>query len=123
MAAADLLNKAGHSVTLFEKDERAGGLLRFGIPDFKLTKAVIDRRLDLMAEEGLTVRTGVTIGKDIPAREIAEKFDAICIAIGAGHPRDLQAEGRNLRGSTLQSTIFQTKTVSIQAICIFQPIR
>ena len=98
MAAADLLNKAGHSVTLFEKDDRAGGLLRFGIPDFKLTKAVIDRRLKLMTEEGLTIRTGLMIGRDISAREITDSFDAVCIAIGSGHPRDLQVEGRNLRG-------------------------
>lgn len=98
MAAADLLNKAGHSVTLFEKDDRAGGLLRFGIPDFKLTKAVIDRRLKLMTEEGLTIRTGLMIGRDISAREITDSFDAVCIAIGSGHPRDLQVEGRNLSG-------------------------
>lgn len=98
MAAADLLNKAGHLVTLFEKDESAGGLLRFGIPDFKLTKAVIDRRLKLMTDEGLIIRTGVMIGRDISAREITESFDAVCIAIGSGHPRDLQVEGRNLRG-------------------------
>jgi len=98
MAAADLLNKAGHSVTLFEKDDRAGGLLRFGIPDFKLTKAVIDRRLNLMTEEGLTILTGVAVGKDIPAREVVDNFDAVCIAIGAGHPRDLRVEGRNLSG-------------------------
>lgn len=98
MAAADLLNKAGHSVTLFEKDEKAGGLMRFGIPDFKLSKAVIDRRLDVMVKEGLVVKTGVTIGRDIPAREILDQFDAICIAIGAGKPRDLNIEGRNLNG-------------------------
>ena len=87
MAAADLLNKAGHLVTLFEKDEKAGGLLRYGIPDFKLSKATIDRRLRLMIKEGLIIRTGVNIGKDIPAKEIINQFDAICIAIGAGHPR------------------------------------
>ncbi len=98
MAAADLLNKAGHSVTLFEKDEKAGGLLRFGIPDFKLSKAVIDRRLNLMIAEGVVVKTGIHIGKDISAWEIAAQFDAICIAVGAGHPRDLPAEGRELEG-------------------------
>jgi len=98
MAAADLLNKAGHSVTLFEKDEKAGGLMRFGIPDFKLSKAVIDRRLDLMINEGLTVRIGTAIGKDISAREILNQFDAVCVAIGSGHPRDLDIEGRNLTG-------------------------
>jgi glutamate synthase (NADPH) small chain len=94
MAAADTLNKTGHLVTLFEKDEKAGGLLRYGIPDFKLSKAVIDRRLDLMMKEGLVIRTGITIGKDIPGREIIEQFDAVCIAIGATCPRDLNAEGR-----------------------------
>ena len=62
MAASDLLNKAGHLVTLFEKDEKAGGLLRYGIPDFKLSKATIDRRLDLMIKEGLLIRTGINIG-------------------------------------------------------------
>jgi glutamate synthase (NADPH/NADH) small chain len=98
MAAADLLNKTGHLVTLFEKDEKAGGLLRFGIPDFKLSKSTIDRRLNLMIEEGLIVKTGVNIGKDISAKEITDQFDAVCIAVGATHPRDLPAEGRELNG-------------------------
>jgi glutamate synthase (NADPH) small chain len=98
MAAADLLNKAGHMVTLFEKDDKAGGLLRYGIPDFKLSKAVIDRRLNLMVQEGLIIKTGMTIGKDIPGKELVEQFDAICISIGASHPRDLNAEGRDLKG-------------------------
>ena len=98
MAASDLLNKAGHLVTLFEKDEKAGGLLRYGIPDFKLSKTTIDRRLNLMVEEGLIIRTGVTVGKDITGKELLEQFDAICVAIGATHPRDLVAEGRELNG-------------------------
>jgi glutamate synthase (NADPH/NADH) small chain len=98
MAAADLLNKAGHEVTLFEKDEKAGGLLRYGIPDFKLSKATIDRRLDLMVKEGLIIQTGVNVGKDIPGKEMIDKFDAICIAIGAGHPRGLQVEGCEFEG-------------------------
>ena len=98
LAAADLLNRAGHLVTLFEKDEKAGGLLRFGIPDFKLSKTVIDRRLDLMISEGLEVRTGVTIGKDIPFGEIVVQYDATCLAIGSGHPRDLNVAGREFKG-------------------------
>jgi len=98
LAAADMLNKAGHIVTIFEKDEKAGGLLRFGIPDFKLSKAVIDRRIDLIINEGVKVHTGITIGKDIPAGEIVSQFDAVCIAIGSGHPRDLKVEGRELKG-------------------------
>jgi glutamate synthase (NADPH/NADH) small chain len=98
MAAADLLNKAGHWVTLFEKDEKAGGLLRFGIPDFKLSKATVDRRFDLMIQEGLVVKTGIHIGIDISGKEITEQFDAVCIAVGAMHPRDLNAEGREFNG-------------------------
>ena len=98
MAAADMLNKAGHLVTLFEKDEKAGGLLRYGIPDFKLSKATIDRRLDIMIKEGLTVRTNAHIGKDIPAEEIVNSFDAVCVAIGAAQPRDIKVEGRDLDG-------------------------
>ncbi|MCX6329494.1 MAG: glutamate synthase subunit beta [Bacteroidia bacterium] len=98
MAASDLLNKAGHNVTLFEKDEKAGGLLRFGIPDFKLSKAIIDRRLDLMVKEGLVIRTGSHIGKNISAQEILGNFDAICIAIGAGHPLGLPVEGSEFDG-------------------------
>jgi glutamate synthase (NADPH/NADH) small chain len=98
MAAADLLNKAGHNITMFEKDEKAGGLLRFGIPDFKLSKAVVERRLSLMEKEGVQIRTGAHIGKNIPVSEITGNFDAICIAIGAGHPRYLAVEGSEFEG-------------------------
>lgn len=98
MAAADLLNKWGHSVTLFEKDQKAGGLLRYGIPDFKLSKTTIDRRLKIMTFEGLEIRTGTEIGKDIPGKVLLNIYDAICIAIGAMKPRDLNIEGRNLTG-------------------------
>jgi glutamate synthase (NADPH/NADH) small chain len=98
LAAADLLNKTGHLVTLFEKDEKAGGLLRFGIPDFKLSKTTIDRRLELMMKEGLIVRTGIYVGRDISGKELLEQFDAICIAVGATHPRDLMVKGREHKG-------------------------
>ena len=98
MAAADLLNKAGHLVTLFEKDQKAGGLLRYGIPDFKLSKATIDRRLKLMIDEGLIVKTGINIGTDISGKELIDQFDAVCLAVGATHPRDLVVEGRELWG-------------------------
>jgi glutamate synthase (NADPH/NADH) small chain len=98
MAAADLLNKNGHLVTLFEKDEKAGGLLRFGIPDFKLSKAIIDRRLNLMTEEGILIKTGITAGKDISGKELLDQFDAICITIGAGHPRNLPVAGSEFDG-------------------------
>lgn len=98
LACADLLNKSGHTVTLFEKDEAVGGLLRFGIPDFKLAKNVIDRRIDLLLAEGLIIKTGVEIGKDIPGDELLRSFDVVCLAIGAMKPRDITIEGRNLKG-------------------------
>ncbi len=98
MAAADLLNKWGHSVTLFEKDEAVGGLLRFGIPDFKLNKEVVERRMDVLKAEGLEVKTGVNVGVDIKAEQLLKDYDAVCIAIGAMKPRDLPIEGRDLKG-------------------------
>jgi len=98
MAAADLLNKSGHEVTLFEKNEKAGGLLRYGIPDFKLGKSTIDRRLNLMIEEGLHLKCSTEIGKDISGKVLLSMFDAICIAVGSMQPRDLEIEGRHLDG-------------------------
>lgn len=98
LACANQLNQRGHSVTVYEKNEAVGGLLRFGIPDFKLNKSVIDRRVRLLEEEGIEFRCGVEVGKDIPVSEIIDKYDAVCIAIGSGVPRDLNVEGRNLKG-------------------------
>ncbi|HLN21296.1 MAG TPA: glutamate synthase subunit beta [Bacteroidales bacterium] len=98
LAAADMLNRKGHSVTVFEKSNKAGGLLRYGIPDFKLNKNIIDRRLNLFIQEGITFRYGVEAGKDINAKELLDNFDAVCITTGAGHPRDLNIEGRDLDG-------------------------
>ena len=98
LAAADLLNKAGHTVTVYEKDEKVGGLLRYGVPDFKLSKVTIDRRVKLMTDEGLLVKTDTMVGRDISGGELINQNDAVCIAIGAAHPRDLMIEGRNLKG-------------------------
>ena len=98
LACANRLNHAGYDVTVFEKDEAAGGLLRFGIPDFKLNKSVIDRRIDLMENEGVKFVYNTTVGKDISTGEILEKYDAVCVAIGSGVPRDLNVEGRELKG-------------------------
>jgi glutamate synthase (NADPH/NADH) small chain len=92
------LNKAGHTVTLFEKDDAIGGLLRYGIPDFKLNKVVVDRRVNLMVEEGLLVQTNTEVGSDISGEEIMNEFDAVCLAVGAMQPRDLTVEGRELDG-------------------------
>jgi glutamate synthase (NADPH/NADH) small chain len=98
LACSQQLTRAGHEVILYEADDKAGGILRYGIPDFKLEKWVIDRRLDLMQKEGLTVKTGVRVGKDIPAGKLLKDFDAACLALGARAPRDIKAEGRELSG-------------------------
>ena len=98
LACADLLNKAGHWVTVFEKEDAAGGLLRYGIPDFKLNKKIIDRRLDVLVEEGLEIILRVNIGVDIDPQKMLNGYDAVCIATGAEHPRNLEIEGRALGG-------------------------
>lgn len=98
LACADDLNKLGHTVVLYEAAEAVGGYLRYGIPDFKLDKGVIDRRVDILQQEGLLIETGVEIGKDISTDKLRSEFDAICMAIGARQPRDLQIEGRTLNG-------------------------
>ncbi|HFB61571.1 MAG TPA: FAD-dependent oxidoreductase, partial [Bacteroidetes bacterium] len=96
LSAADRLNQAGHRVTVFEKNDAAGGLLRYGIPDFKLNKRVIDRRLALFQEEGIVFETGVNVGIDLPAKQLLKEFDAVVLALGTEQPRDLPVEGRTL---------------------------
>ncbi len=98
LACADQLNKAGHSVVVFERDDRIGGLMRYGIPDFKLRKSVLDRRVDLWKQEGIEFRTGVWVGKDYPAKRLLKEFDAVCLAGGARKARDLNIPGRDLKG-------------------------
>lgn len=98
LAAAQQLNRKGHLVTIFEKDNGLGGLLRYGIPNFKLNKNIIDRRLEQLSEEGIIFKPNTEVGKDISGSEIMKNFDAVCIAIGAGHPRDITPEGRDLKG-------------------------
>jgi glutamate synthase (NADPH) small chain len=98
LACADLLNKWGHHVTVFEKDDAIGGLLRYGIPDFKLNKKVLDRRLDILQEEGIDFKTGIFVGTDMPGAELLKKFDAVCLTIGAMKPRGLSVEGSDLKG-------------------------
>ncbi|OON67057.1 glutamate synthase subunit beta [Hymenobacter sp. CRA2] len=98
LAAAAQLRKAGHSVTVFERDDRPGGLLRYGVPDFKLEKWVIDRRIELLEADGVQFRCGVEIGRDLPADALLQGFDAVVLAGGALQPRDLPIPGRELRG-------------------------
>jgi glutamate synthase (NADPH/NADH) small chain len=98
LAAAAQLNSAGHSVTVFERDEKAGGLLRYGIPDFKLEKWVIDRRINLMEEEGIKFRCNTNVGTDLTLGDLLREFHAIVLAGGSTIPRDLNVPGRQLKG-------------------------
>ena len=98
LAAAQQLNRAGHAVTVLEKHDRIGGLLRYGIPDFKLEKAVVDRRLDQLRAEGIEFRSRVNVGVDVRGDELLRDYDAILLGVGAEHPRDLNIAGRELNG-------------------------
>src|SRR5208283_3664777 len=98
LAAAQQLRRAGHSVTVYEKNDRIGGLLRYGIPNFKLEKHVIDRRIDQMKAEGVIFQTNAHVGGNIPVELLAEQYDAILLCGGAEHPRDLSIPGRELKG-------------------------
>ncbi len=94
LAAAQQLARAGHDVVVFEKDKKIGGILRYGIPDFKLAKSIIDRRLNQLAAEGVRFQTDILAGKDLSAHYLHKQFDCICLTIGAGTPRDLAVQGR-----------------------------
>lgn len=98
LAAAQQLNRAGHSVTVFERADRPGGLLMYGIPDFKLEKSRVWRRIDQMKAEGVEFRTGANVGVNVPVKELREKYDAILLTGGATQPRDLAIPGRELKG-------------------------
>ena len=98
LAAAQQLNRAGHTVTVFEKADRIGGLLRYGIPDFKMEKHLIDRRVRQLEAEGIVFKPGVDVGVSMSVDELKRDFDAVLLAIGAEHPRDLKVPGRELKG-------------------------
>ncbi|KAH0945164.1 hypothetical protein HN011_004136 [Eciton burchellii] len=98
LAAAHQLNKAGHSVTVFERNDRIGGLLQYGIPTMKLSKQVVQRRVSLLTAEGIIFKTGINVGKDITTQELREEYDAILLSTGATWPRDLPIPGRQLEG-------------------------
>lgn len=98
LAAADQLNKRGHHVTVYERDDRIGGLLMYGIPNMKLEKSVIDRKIEIMKEEGVEFVTGVNVGKDVKASKLLKEYDRIILACGAKNPRDLNAPGRDAKG-------------------------
>lgn len=98
LAAAQQLNRVGHLVTVFEKADRIGGLLRYGIPDFKMEKQVLDRRLDQMTAEGVVFQANAHVGQNVPVEDLRKNFDAILLAGGAESPRDLKVPGRELKG-------------------------
>ena len=98
LAAAQQLRRAGHAVTVFERADRIGGLLRYGIPDFKLEKTTLDRRLAQLTAEGVVFRPGVNVGEDITVDELRGHYDAVCLAVGAGHARELMVSGHRLPG-------------------------
>jgi glutamate synthase (NADPH/NADH) small chain len=119
LAAAAQLNRAGHTVTVFERADRIGGLLRYGIPEFKLEKRHLDRRLNLMMEEGITFRTNANVGVDISIADLKVDYDAIVLAGGSTRPRDLPVPGRDLKGIhfameylTLQNRVNEGETIS-----------
>lgn len=98
LAVAQELNRFGHRVTVFDSELKAGGILRYGIPDFKLDKSVVQRRIDLMSAEGVIFETNVRVGKDVSHKYLRDRFDAVCIAAGSRTPRDLPIPGRGLKG-------------------------
>jgi len=98
LSLADQLNKAGHLVVVFEKADKIGGILRYGIPDFKLEKWILERRIEILKREGIVFNTGVYVGKGLKAEYLKKEFDVICLATGCGVPRDLKIEGRDLSG-------------------------
>lgn len=113
LAAAAQLNKAGHTVTVFERADRIGGLLMYGIPNMKLDKQTVQRRVDLLAAEGVTFVTNTEVGKDLPAEKLIQDFDAVVLCGGATKGRDLPIEGRELKGIHLAMEFLQKNTKSL----------
>jgi len=118
LSAADLLNRAGHTVTVFEKNDAIGGLLRYGIPDFKLNKRIIDRRLGIFVDEGIQFKTKINVGVDISKEDLLKEYDAVVLAVGAEKPRDLPIEGREMEGVhyAMDFLMQQNKVVAGQEI-------
>lgn len=98
LACADLLNKRGHEVTIYEREDRPGGLLMYGIPNMKLEKRIVERRINLMQEEGVIFKTGIDVGKDIKASKLTKEYDCVVLCCGASNPRNIVADGRDAEG-------------------------
>ena len=113
LAAADLLNRRGHSVTVYERSDRAGGLLMYGIPNMKLEKQIVEGKLNIMSEEGVIFVTNTDVGKDISKEELLTQFDSIILACGASHPRDIKADGRDAKGIYFAVDFLKSTTKSL----------
>lgn len=113
LAAADQLNKRGHSVTVYERSDRVGGLLRYGIPNMKLDKRVIDRKIDVMKKEGVSFFTDMNVGVDVTKEELAKEYDAVILACGASKPRDIKAPGREAGGIYFAVDFLKATTKSL----------
>jgi glutamate synthase (NADPH/NADH) small chain len=120
LAAAQQLRRFGHSVVVFEKDDRAGGLLRYGIPNFKLEKSVLDLRLAQLEAEGVQFRLGVDVGVGLSVDELRSQFDAVCVATGAGTPRDLNVPGRELAGIHLAMDFLTLQNRKLAGVARFE---
>jgi glutamate synthase (NADPH) small chain len=116
LAAAQNLNRMGHSVTLFERDAKAGGFLRYGIPDFKLEKHILDRRIDIMEKEGVVFKTNCYVGQDITVADLKKNFDAILLTCGSRDPRDIKIEGRELKGIYLATDYLKQSNQKVDGI-------
>ena len=115
LAAADQLNRRGHLVTVYEREDKAGGLLRYGIPNMKLEKQVIDRKLSILEEEGVVFRTGCNVGKDVKAAAILKEYDRVVLACGASNPRDIKVPGRDAAGIYFAVDFLKSTTKALWA--------
>lgn len=113
LAVADQLNKRGHSVTVFERSDRIGGLLMYGIPNMKLDKKIVARKVKVMEEEGVTFMTGVDVGKDFKAEKLLKDFDRVVLACGASNPRDINVPGRDAKGIYFAVDFLKANTKSL----------
>lgn len=107
------MNKRGHDVTVFERSDRVGGLLMYGIPNMKLEKQIIERRIKIMEEEGITFVTNANVGKDIKAEKLLHEFDRVVLACGASNPRDINAPGRDAKGIYFAVDFLKANTKSL----------
>lgn len=115
LAAADQLNRRGHSVTVYEREDKAGGLLRYGIPNMKLEKQIIDRKIAVLEEEGVVFKTGCNVGKDVKAASILKEYDRVILACGASNPRDIQVPGRDAAGIHFAVDFLKSTTKALWA--------